>query len=102
MVTQRSAPDPADDPKTPRVPDTEALEDLWQERIDQRARRRQARRRSKAGARRIVVDADRRTAPDSQRMSRALLALQRQLAAADAETDARSRGESDTASGGES
>ncbi|WP_459976065.1 hypothetical protein [Nocardioides pyridinolyticus] len=65
----------------------EALQAAWpEERPSRKRRRRQFR---KAGSRRVVVTSARLEEPDADRMSRALLAAQRELARAQEEKEAR-------------
>ncbi|MCX6398318.1 MAG: hypothetical protein NTX33_00100 [Propionibacteriales bacterium] len=82
-----SVPNPSNSPSADD--NHQALEDLWLERLARRSSRRQAKQRARRAGRRIVVEADTRPQPDTERMSRALLALRRQLDAAAAERAAR-------------
>lgn len=78
-------------PLPPGSPDDyDDLSERWPERPSRKRAKRNYRRQSQ---RRIVVRAERLDLPDAGRMSKALLAAQRELAAAQAEKDARAQEE---------
>lgn len=66
----------------------EAMQEHWQERPSRKQAPRAYRRKEQ---RQVVVTAERLPRPDVERMSRALLAAQRQLAKAAAERDAQAQ-----------